>query len=409
MIKLTAVAAAAVLATAGLARAAYPPTSSAPSTYPPTVAARQADALVPATPAAPPATAQPAASTGPKVQVFPFEPVGSAAGSEWVGKGIQSSLQSDVSRSGAMLVMSVAALGGDPVAAAKAAGATLAVTGTYQIEAGQVRADGHLIDTATGQPVGGFSGKAPIGSVFQLEDALGEQLRRLLPPERPAVGQQQQFTGNVAGGYRYDGTPMNNPEAQPPTDPTTVIVTPTPTVVQGSDYDTSPVVNNNYYTNAGYGGGYGGYGGYGYPYVGYSYPYYGGYYGGIYDPFVFGYYGGIGFYGNRGYYGHGYDYGHGHDHGYYGHGGRPFGVGGRAFGGDRLTPNPTFRNGRGTPNGGGYVLNHGTVAGGGRSFSPVAGGGRSFSPSAGGGGARGGFGGGGGGGFHGGGGGGGHR
>ena len=306
-------------------------TTTAPSGYPPTVAARQRAAAEPAQP-------PPVAMPGAKVQVFAFTPVGTATGVEWVGRGIQASLQSDVSHGGATLVMSVSGDDPDPVAAAKANGATLAVTGTYQVENGQVRADGHVVDTATGQPVGGFSGRAAVGSVFQLEDALGEQLRRLLPAEAVAPPPLSP-DARAAGAGRADATPVN----QPQTDPATVYVSQTPAYVQQSTpvYAEQPAVNN-YYTTS-----YGGYPSYGYPY---------GY--GVYDPFVFGIYGGIGYYGGYGYRG-GY-----YNRGYYN----------RGFGGG-LRPNPTFHNpvyggGRGGIGGGG--------GGGGRGFTVGAGGGRSY-------------------------------
>ena len=339
----TALAAAAVFATSSTAWAEYPPTASAPAGYPPTVAAQQQ----------PQQQSVPAAAAGSKVQVFPFEPVGTAAGNEWVGKGIQAGLQSDVSHTGATLVLSPGTQTGEAVATAKANGATLAVTGTYQVENGQVRADGHLIDTATGQPVGSFSGKAPVGSVFQLEDALGEQLKRLLPTERPAAVTQFTPAASVPGGYRYDGTPLAQP-AEKPTDPATVIVYSNPTYAQPAPTYAEPVAVNNYYPTS--------YASYGYPYAGYY---------GVYDPFVFGfgfssgyyggYYGGYrGNYSNRGY---GYNRGFGNGGYVQNHGG------GRSFsaGGGRSFAAPS--------NGGG---NRPMQAGGGRSFSGGSGGGRSF-------------------------------
>ena len=374
MKRLTAIAAAAVMATAGLAWGDYPPTAAAPAGYPPTAQAAQQQQPPP------PPQDRPA----PRVQVFPFQPVGSAGTLDWIGQGIQQGLQTDVSHTGAMLVIAAAALPPHttPVEAAKASQANLAVTGTYQVQGDQVRADGQLVDVATGQPVGGFSAKAPLGSVFQLEDAMGAQLQRLLPLEHPAPQP-------VAGSYNYDGTPT-----APPPQSVTVVNDPTPSytepaTVNNSVYYDAPATAYSY-PDSFYGGYGGGYGYDDYPYVGY------------YSPFAFGFYGGLGYYGGyRGY--HGYGYGHDYDHGY-GHGydhGRDYGHG---FGG--IHSNPTFHTpAYGGGFGRGYVLN----GGGGRSYSVGnRGGGMSgFHSGAFGGGGLHGGGIGGGGGFHGGGGG--HR
>ncbi len=355
MNRLTALAAAAVLATAGLVRADYPPSTAAPAGYPPTV-----QSMEPAAPSgsvqppAPPAEGRPA----PKVQVFPFEPVGDAGQLDWVGKGLQASLQSDVSHTGAMLLMApgAPAAGFNLAAIARSNGADLAVTGTYQVQGSDVRADGHLIDVATGQQVGGFSGRAPAANVFQLEDALGQQLQRLLPLDRPAMA--------APGSVRPDGTAYAQPA---PAAPATVTVLDDPT----PSYTEPAVVNNSYYTapTTGYSYPDSFYGGYGY-----GYPY-GGYYGG-YDPFLFGVgFGLYGGYGYRGNYGRGYGYGYGRG----GYGAGHYGSGG--YGGGR-----------------GYVLGNG----GGRSYGGGGGGITGFHTAAFGGGGFGG------GGFHGGGGGG-HR
>ena len=94
MKRLAAIAAAAVLGTASLARGDYPPTTAAPAGYPPTVQAAQQQ---PQPTAPPPAAPGPVA---PRVQVFPFEAIGNTDGLDWVGRGLQQSLQTDVSHTG---------------------------------------------------------------------------------------------------------------------------------------------------------------------------------------------------------------------------------------------------------------------------------------------------------------------
>jgi TolB-like protein len=267
---LAAIATAAALTVSGVAFGQYPPAPAAPSAYPPSAQATQPAAAQPVGQAVP-------QSAPPRVQVFPFEPVGSVDGSEWIGKGMQASLQSDVSHTGAMLLMApgAPAPGFDPVAIARSNGATLAVTGTYQVENGSVRADGHLIDTATGRQVGGFSGKAPINSVFALEDAVGEQLRRLLPADRPVAASPP--PQQAPGAVNADGTPVVTYAP-----PQATVVEPSTTVTYAPAYtEVAPAATYDYGDAA-----------YGYPY--------GGYYG-VYDPFVFGFYGGVGYYGGYGY------------------------------------------------------------------------------------------------------------
>ena len=84
------------------------------------------------------------------------------------------------------------------------AGPTWPSSARTRSRAAASRADGHLVDVASGQPVGGFSGKSPVGSVFQLEDAMGAQLQRLLPLDRSSAQP-------VAGSYNYNGTPAKRP------------------------------------------------------------------------------------------------------------------------------------------------------------------------------------------------------
>ena len=181
--------------------------------------------------------------------------------------------------------------GADSVGIAKANGANLAVVGSYQIVTDQVRVNAHLIDTATGNSVGSFSATGPQKDLFKLEDALGEQLRRLLPlpANNPAIAQSSE-TSSAPQQYA-------------------------PPVITYAQPDT---VTNYYTTNTTTP----------YYYSGSFYPTYSGY-----DtyPFDFGFYGGIGVYGGPYYYNRGYGY-----HGYYGGYSRGFGGG--------LRPNPSFHN-----------------------------------------------------------------
>jgi TolB-like protein len=233
-------------------------------------------------------------SKTPRVEVFAFTPVNDQGKDDWIGRGIQESLQNDVSRTGATLILPDAANGGnEPITTARKNQADLAVIGTYQSAGDDIRVTGHLVDVANDKTVGSFSATGPAKNLFAIEDALGEQLRGLLPTS--AVVQQINPV-------------MIAPEPPAPT----VVYQPAPQV----NYP-PPTVNNYYDTSPAYG----------YAYPDYTYP-------GYIDAYPFGFYGGIGIY-SGGYYGHHFDRGGFHD--YHGFGGRaPYGggaaAGGRAFG-----------------------------------------------------------------------------
>jgi TolB-like protein len=213
----------------------------------------------PPAPATAPVAVNPAAPgvrPSPRVEVFPFTAVsGQAVGQDWTGRGIQENLQSDVSRTGATLLLAPHALApnDDPIAIAKQNHADLAVTGSYQIVGDQIRANGHLIDVATNTPVGGFSATGSQHDLFKIEDALGEQMQSLLPRRIPMAQLQRAF---------------DQPQAEP-----TVVYEQPATV-----YNPPPTVNNYYDTTPAPT--------YYYPDYSYGYPYDYGFYGGFFPGFI---------------------------------------------------------------------------------------------------------------------------
>jgi TolB-like protein len=269
-----------------------------------------------------PATAPTQANTAaekpaPSVEVFPFTAISAGPVKDWTGRGIQENLQSDVSRSGATLALpqQVPAESQDALGAARQNRADLAVTGTYQIVGDQIRVNGYLTDVTNNKTLGGFSATGNQQDLFKVEDALGEQLRALLP--RPVTTAQ------------IEQTIVQNPplvEAQQPTY--------SPAYVQAPDYSPAPTVNNDYATT---------------PVTPYYYPDYSGFYSYSYP---FGFYGGFGYV----YSGRGYGY---HDHGF----------GGRGYSG-HFGGTPGFRggggSGGGSHGGGGFGSGfHGGGVGGG--------------------------------------------
>jgi TolB-like protein len=262
---------------------------------------------------APPAT-QPAPLIGAglkmsRVEVFAFTPVNAPADGDWIGRGIQESLQTDVSRTGATLLLpsGAPASGNDAMATAKQNHADLAVIGSYQSAGDDIRVNGHLVDVADGSTVGSFAATGPQKNLFAIEDALGEQLRRLLPASSlaqqttPAVIPQ---TSVPAPAVVYEQAPQ--------------VSYPPPTI---NYYDATPTYVPDY---------------------GYAYP-------GYISDYPLGFYGGIGIY-SGGYYGHvfnrGFDYGSAGRGGFvgggragtfggisHGFGGVSHGFGGGGFGG----------------------------------------------------------------------------
>jgi TolB-like protein len=244
-----------------------------------------------------PAT-MPSARSIPRVEVFAFSAVSGAAPGDWNGRGIQEQLQSDVSRTGATLVLppQAAVANADPIASARQNHADLAVTGSYQVVGDQIRANGHLIDVATNNAVGGFTATGSKQDLFKVEDALGEQLRALLPAPLTsaeisrAFEQPQSQVATAAAPEFYEA--------------------PSPTYVQ-------PPTVNNYYDSS--------------PDSGYYYPDYD---SGYDYPYALGFYGGVGFgYGYRG-----YDRGGYYNHGFDGH---------RSFSTNPGFHSPAFRGGVG--------------------------------------------------------------
>jgi hypothetical protein len=218
------------------------------------------------------------------VEVFSFLPISAAPQTAWIGRAIQESLQSSIGGTGATLIIPAhpLAAGEDQLAFARQNKADLAVVGSYQVVGDDVRVNGYLMNTATGETAGSFAATGPQKNLFALEDALGEQLRRLLPASANAQQIARIFDQSQAAQPTPPAaTPDNN---QPP--------------VVNNYYDTLPLPYDEYDP--------------GYAYV---YPY---------DYYPFGFYGGV--------YGGGYF----HDHGFYGRGsgrgftGRPF-VGGGGF------------------------------------------------------------------------------
>ena len=123
----------------------------------------------------------------PSILVLPFTPAGNAGAYDWVGKGIQQSLQADLSGVQGLQVTFAtgqpAPTGQEPtdsLTLASRAGANLLVIGTYQINDNQLRITGEIYDVATWRNIGGIKATGAIADLFKLEDSLNDQLLHML-------------------------------------------------------------------------------------------------------------------------------------------------------------------------------------------------------------------------------------
>jgi TolB-like protein len=231
------------------------------------------------------ATTMPAVQQPLKVLIVPFRQIGNTTGHEWVGSAIQENLitQAAGDTSVQAMAMSGPLNGGGPeaVAAAKDAGATLVVFGTYEISDSQLRVNGQIEDVNFGRTLGTLKATGAITDLFKIEDTLSGQLGSALP---------QPPTNLPVVSYGADQSAIPYYTANQP-----VVTSPAPTYV----YPSAPTYAYDYPA-------------YSYPYYydypifpvviygghGWGHPWHGGFVGG-------GFHGGVGFSARGGFGGHG--------------------------------------------------------------------------------------------------------
>jgi TolB-like protein len=237
------------------------------------------------------ATTMPAVQQPLKVLIVPFRQIGNTTGHEWVASAIQENLITQAAGDTSVQAIAMSGpLGGGPeaLAAAKNAGATLVVFGTYEISDNQLRVNGQVDDANYGRTLATLKATGAIADLFKIEDALSSQLGSALPqpPSNLPV---------VSYGPDQSAIPYYTANQQ-------VVTSPAPTYVYSSPPTyvyTYPDYAYPYYDGYPYG-----YplviGGYGY---GWGHPYYHGYYGGGFHGGGFhggGFHGGVGFAGHGG-------------------------------------------------------------------------------------------------------------
>jgi TolB-like protein len=236
-----------------------------------------------------------------KVLIVPFKQMGDPGSRAWVGAAIQENLISNTAAyPGAQAVALNQPLANmdsaDAVKAARDAGASIVVFGSYQLSDDQLRVTGQAMDAGSGRVLATLQVTGPVTDLFKIEDTLGSQLDAALPQPPANLAQ-------VTYGPSATATPTETDMAATPAAPQVY-----PDASQPNVYPQSTYV----YPSVGYYD-------YGYPsYYPYYYPY----------PSIY-FYGGFG----RGYYYHG-GYRGGWGHGYVGGGGAAhFSGGGHSGGG----------------------------------------------------------------------------
>jgi TolB-like protein len=124
------------------------------------------------------------------VYLVPFAPLGQDNSLDWAGKAVQQNLLTDLARARFQVVTSAKPIENptDARVAAQLVGARFTLTGTYQVADALIRFNAQLLDTATGNVVGGLTATGAPRDLFNLEDALSAQaIEQLTHPGRQPV------------------------------------------------------------------------------------------------------------------------------------------------------------------------------------------------------------------------------
>jgi TolB-like protein len=127
-----------------------------------------------------------------KVLVLPLSATDPADQREWLGKVFEQSILTELSRGKGVQPITLnransatAYDASSALAAAREAGAQIVLFGTYQTLGREVRVLGQILDVPSGRPVGGLRVTGPLDELFEIEDALANQVRRQLPVNTP--------------------------------------------------------------------------------------------------------------------------------------------------------------------------------------------------------------------------------
>ncbi len=139
--------------------------------------------------AQPPATAD-APICGARVLVLRFDPLSAGDRRDWIGKALQQTLLTEFGRVPPFEPITLPAEKEDgraiadaatAIDLAKAAGAHLAILGSYQVVDTDLRITGQIVDVDNGRIVGMVRSTGTVRDLFGMEDAIAAQVRRQMP------------------------------------------------------------------------------------------------------------------------------------------------------------------------------------------------------------------------------------
>lgn len=174
-------------------------------------------------------------ATQPAVLVLAFDPVAADGQDNAIGQGIQQTLLAELGRMrhlrGTLPASQPAAVGApvtpaSALAAARAAEARYVVFGAYQQSQQLVRMTGQVLDVTTGMAVGSMKVTGTAANLFEMQDALCLQLRRILPAPvlaqvaaetraaEPTVEERWPWRHSTSGGWRPAAHGPQNQQTQ---------------------------------------------------------------------------------------------------------------------------------------------------------------------------------------------------
>jgi TolB-like protein len=158
------------------------------------------------------------------VMLLPFHAIGQSGDNVWVSQAIEEDLAHDLSRNTAIRVVRPATTqpmsASDNLDAARQASAPQMISGSYQIVDDQLRITGEVTDVNSNNSLGQIKATGHLRDLFQLEDALAEQLWRILPrPVEDASASDIQVTplADYLNGQQPVAPAVNqSADSQPP-------------------------------------------------------------------------------------------------------------------------------------------------------------------------------------------------
>jgi TolB-like protein len=119
-------------------------------------------------------------TTRPRVLILRFAQLNDAPGFDWIGRVVQESLLTEISRDRSVRAISSQQTPTTDLATAvqigREARANLVVVGGYQMIGDDLKITGQTIDTQSGEIVGALKSTATVRDVLDMEETLGRQL-----------------------------------------------------------------------------------------------------------------------------------------------------------------------------------------------------------------------------------------